>query len=339
MANAQNIFNQQDIIKSYPIAHSVRPCCNFGLDTIPQIIKLAKIIDKSQLAGHHFSSKKDRTGMLYTCHAGFIDISHLRDTADWAAHVYWNLKTYLNSGKEIPARKEGGSIRRSVFFPKDDTIIIDDLTENDLILIATSISYQFALFHEIATSFPIAVSVPAAFFVYEKSSAFSIEDSYSNYLGSYLGALAASKSIDLKSYNKNLTDLLNEKLLELKAVDSIQTFKAYQSVRGLWWIKSFMNNYKNLLKRDYSFENEIKPNVIENFDSCQNTQPISLLIPKKLSNHELIFGYFEARNYLNNKMLKKMEKMGIDRTYYDKNPLTQFQFRQVIDVIKKKLGN
>ncbi|MBA2406048.1 MAG: DUF4056 domain-containing protein, partial [Bdellovibrionales bacterium] len=251
-----------------------------------------------------------------------------RDNADWSAHIYIKLREWLGSGKEILARREGGFKKRAVFFPELNSDELAELSDDDLEQLAISIGFSMALLHEIPSSFKFPVSVPNALFTNEMSSAFSLEDAYSNLLGNMLGARAARSAIP---FNQAMTDLLLEELTELEAQPRANTFEAYEMVRNQWWIQGFNSTFKNILKRDFTFEGEISPRLIENTSFCsRQTVPKKITIPKVLSNGRPIDDYYEIRGTMNKKLKKGLKKLDISIN----NPLTQFHYPQVIKAIK-----
>jgi len=234
-------------LNQYSIAGFTRPCCSFGLDYLGEKFHISGVTDPKQLGPHHFArfgKMKDTVGMVYTCRAGFVDVSHLRDNADWSAHVYFNLKKWLGSGKEILARNEGGFKKRAVYFPKLTPEDLSLLTEDDLALIATSIGFNMALLHEIPTSFNFPVSVPSAVFTNEKSSAFSVEDAYSNLLGNIIGTQAARSSLP---YNQAMTEIINSTITELGSQAKPQTLETYDISKNDWWVAGLQSNLNNFL--------------------------------------------------------------------------------------------
>lgn len=325
------------LLENYKITGYSRPCCTFARSNLQEKLGVAGIIDKDKLGEHEFArtDKKDKVGILYTCHGGFVDVSHLRDNADWSAHIFLKLPEWLNSGSDILARREGGFSKRSVYFPKMDIKDINSLTEDDLEKLAVSIGFSMALMHEIPTSFKIPVSVPSAFFITERSSAFSLEDAYSNLMGNYLGVKAARSSLP---YNVAMTEILNYTLEELGAQSFNQTAEAYELVRNKWWMSGMKNSFKKLMKRDFTFAGAVTPFLVKNAPFCEESQSQNLLIPEKLSNGKSVHDYYEVRG-----VLKKNLKHALNK--YDAKmdgTITQKDFPKIIHAIrdgfKKKLG-
>ncbi|MBA2403590.1 MAG: hypothetical protein H0V66_02375, partial [Bdellovibrionales bacterium] len=68
----------QSTLDNYLITGFSRPCCSFGLDTMGVKMGIAAVIAPVELGEHHFArlnKSKDNVGMVYTCGAGFVDVS------------------------------------------------------------------------------------------------------------------------------------------------------------------------------------------------------------------------------------------------------------------------
>lgn len=326
-------------LENYSITGYSRPCCGFGLDILGQFMGLSGALDKERLGEHHFArlnKTKDEVGIVYTCKAGFVDISHLRDNADWSAHAYFNLPNWLGSGKKIQARLEGGFKSRSVFFPELNQEDLDSLTDDDREQIAVSLGFSMALMHEIPTSFNIAVSSPKSVFAFEKTSAFSLEDAFSNLLGNHLGAKAARSSLP---YNQAMTEALKSQLVDLEAQSKTNTLSAYALVRNIWWRKVFSSTFNDTLRRDFTYQGVVTPRRIENAQFCANVDVKQLSIPNLLSNGKSVHDYYEIRGELTPRLRRYFKRMGVTIS----EDLTQKDYPAIIEAIKvrfvKKLGH
>lgn len=322
----------QTQLDSYKISGFTRPCCSFGLDPFGLKLGIAKVIDKDKLGEHRFArlnGSGDNIGMIYTCRAGFVDVSHLRDNADWSGHIFKKLPEWLGSGQEVDGRTEGGFKSRRVFFPKLSKEDLASLSDDDKEELAVSIGFAFALLHEIPTAFKIAVSAPATLISYETSSAFSLEDAFSNLLGNKLGAKAARNSV---SFNQGMTSLLKETLLDLVAQPEVNTYAAYEMVRNDWWIRGFKGTFDHVLRRDFTYEGMVEPRRIENAPFCANVPVKKLSIPNKLSNGKSVNDYYEIRGEMNRKLQKSLLRLGVG---VNDSVMTQSDFPEMIDAIKK----
>lgn len=322
-----------EALANYSITGFSRPCCNFGLDIIPQRLGLAGVIDPAATGAHIFARQPkghDNVGIAYTCGGGFVDVSHLRDNADWSAHVYWNLSQWLGSGTDVLARREGGFGRRSVYFPNLTASELAQLTEDDRAQIAVSIGYSMALLHEIATSFNIAVSAPASLVIYETSSAFSVEDAYSNLMGNILGVAAAR---DPRPYNLAMAGLIDNTLANLGAQTASQTRDAYTQTRGTWWRRNLLAGFGSTLKRDFTHEGEVVPFLINDRPGCGGSLPQAIEVPGLLSNGRHAQDYYEVRGNIQGNLRRGLRSVGVE---VRGNVITQRDFPRIIEGIKKK---
>ena len=310
-----------------PIAEVTRPCCTFGVNQINKVMGISKLIDLKSLGVHSYQRKilKDNVGTGYSCHGGFIDVSHLRDNADWAGQLYRLLQKKLPEGGTFEVRSEGGFKSRTLELHTLEREYLDSLTEEDYEKIAVSISFDISLFHEIATSFKMPVSGP---FFNEMASAFSIEDGYSNLLGAILGARAARESVQ---FDLNLTQLLRENLTQVKLQDQQVSKEAFLLVRGLWWRKQLKSSFSGVLKRDFTTNGEIVPRLIPGLEACGLVQPSRISIPSLLSNGRHVSEYYTLRVELNDKLQKYLHEIDLPVG----NELTQTDIRPIVTRIRE----
>ncbi|HXH74662.1 MAG TPA: DUF4056 domain-containing protein [Bacteriovoracaceae bacterium] len=320
-----SVAADQDIIAEFS-----RPCCSFGLDVVQKAVGAAGALGNDDLGIHNYAreTKKDNVGMMYTCSAGFIDISHLRDTADWSSHIYSKLPVWLGSGKTVRARKEGGFKSRSVFFPVIDSHKLLALKIEDKERIAVAITNSMALLHEIATAFPISVSVPGPlFFVYERVSAFSVEDAFSNLQGAWLGVIAAR---DERTYNDSMTQILYDTMVKYGAQSRENTLNAYQIIKNDWWTASFYNTTKNVLRRDFTYEGMVTAHLVDELPFCMNEEPVTLEIPDLLSDGSSVNDYFKIQGEMSARMKRKIKKLNLNLG----TVITQKDFPRIIEALK-----
>jgi hypothetical protein len=323
----------EDLLASYEITGHSRACCNFGPDYLLRAAGLAGVIDKEFMGDHHFArayKNNDQVGIIYTCKAGFVDISHLRDNADWAGHIYFNLPQWLGSDQEITARREGGFHRRAVYFPKLTQQELKSLTPKDYQKLAIAIGFDMALLHEISTAYYIPVSSPGSVVNTERMSSFSVEDAYSNLLGSYLGVEAAMST---KPFNESMTEQLNSTLEQLEAQPYMNTWTAYNLVRGSWWKPGLAGGFKHVLKRNFTYEGDVQPAIVPGTFFCpEKVESSPLEIPEFLSNGKSVNHYYSIRGLFNNRLERGMKKMNLQVD----TVITQDSYPMIIDAVKKK---
>ena len=113
LAAAFSVCAQDPVLPIVPVSHvtpvvshltapeSLRPCCAFGYDLhvraigvpIP-VYQIGNVLTLDTLGRHHYNDSalgavknlvglsEEKNGLIYTRRGGFIDIAHVRDTAD-----------------------------------------------------------------------------------------------------------------------------------------------------------------------------------------------------------------------------------------------------------------
>jgi hypothetical protein len=269
---------------------------------------------------------REQNGLTFSCKAGFIDLAHLRDNADWTAHLIWLLPKYLGTGQFAAVRREGGA-KRGLFFPELPASEIRSLTESDIALIAQKISYEFSVWHEIITGLGAHVTAP---FVKEISSSFSVEDSFSNLLGTWLGARAA---LDARPYNDAMTEVLAETLEELRALPLEKTIEAHQAVKDIWWRQRIFPFKGVGMKRQMQVYGELKPFIpaaTGKFGCSPSDQPITLAVPGVELDR-----YFQIRIVPNRPTGRKIRKILGRRVGF----LTQKDFPALIEGVRERFSH
>ncbi len=242
----------RDILLHTPIASYSRPCCNFSSSIFTDLFNVTKLTSIDRLEKHKFASGKDEYGITYTCRGGFIDIAHLRDTADWTAHLIYILPTVLGKGVEFPIRQEGGGTKK-IYFPKLNAEELKAIDLTKTVELAQNLAFEIALWHEIITGFEVHVTTQ---FAKETGSSFSVEDNYSNALGIYIGAMAVLSD---KPYEDAVTEELNILLKELHAVNYETTELAYDLLKNIWWKKGIIPAKTDVFKKNMQSFGMIQP--------------------------------------------------------------------------------
>ncbi|MES2528648.1 MAG: DUF4056 domain-containing protein [Bdellovibrionota bacterium] len=293
-------------LKTQKIAETSRACCNFVSHPVLDSLGLFQFLDAEKLGTHSYHQKeKDPMGLVYTCKGGFVDVAHLRDNADWTAHILFNLPKWIGSGKTIDARNEGGFKSRRVYFPKMEPKKISELSSDDLAKISVAMGFGFATLHEIVTGFSIAVSFPVTLVMYERASSFSVEDQYSNLLGAHLGAEAAQAK---GPYEDEMTKILSRTIKKLSPLSLDETKAVHESLHHRWWKKDLLGRNRMVAKRNYGFKGEIFGDTVAGLSQCQNMEPLPVEVPDKLSNGMSVSDYFLIQGEVNRKFTRQMIK-------------------------------
>lgn len=300
----------------------IRTCCSFGVDLqmggFP-FVKFTDITSLEKIGPHTFlGNNLEQNGIIYTLKGGFIDLGHLRDQADWTAWLYELIQNSKETeGVQLKLGNEGGLKKLNLCIPKN----IDDQEAMEL---AGKIAYDLSVWHEIGTWNGTSY-IPL---VPERYSAFSVEDAYSNLLGTKLGILALKSPLP---YEEAMTQLINEKLVELKAVNSLEeTYQAMNSVKNIWWTDDAkLPSAKVLLMRQFDVYGCIKPllvpmfNIYSGEELCQNENSIKGTDLNK---------YYELSIRLN-------YKFPVKKIFNSENPeriITQKDFILLIDEARKE---
>jgi hypothetical protein len=272
-SDGQSLQEKLAEIEIRPFGRMIRQCCNFGYGApvywMP--VNMGYITSVDLLGNHVFyGDDQEGNGIIYSNCGGFLDLGHIRDNADLVAFFAWHINQNLGKDTSIVTVREGGK-RRINLHLKDQ-----ELSENDILLIAQRMSYEMGVWHEIRTYFGVATYWP----VHEKQSAFSPEDNYSNLLGTIVGYKALKAD---GHYLKNVESEIDSIMNSYGAVStSEETRKAMDDVRGLWWRKVSLPSNRFLLAKYFDTYGILEPWVIPSHTKFfEKEAPLeSLQIPK-----------------------------------------------------------
>lgn len=276
---------------------SLRPCCAFGYDLkvslfgIPvPFYSLNNIADNDRLGEHHYNDSmwtgianlsglgSEKLGILYTEQGGFIDIAHVRDTADNTLFLFSQIICYLGEEKTLVLKSELFERRIQL---KTFQVPADPIERYTLAAYLSGyLAYQLAAWHEVAQWYGFT-SVPG---FSEEISAFSPEDLYSNLLGARLAVslILQGYAHDVEQYNLVMAVALNQALKQLNAVQPSKTKAYFDSIDGKWWDSSKRIPDKYLvIHRDYSLSNSRQPALIEG-------SGIALALPEQWGSYQFI---------------------------------------------------
>jgi hypothetical protein len=210
-----------------------RPRVRIGSVVTPLI--WTKYVECNQLGKHGYKSGiYEENGIIYTCRAGHIDIAHVRNNADWTAHlsavVYDNLR---RNNTSFDFRVEGDSVYHVELKYPDNwekySPVIKYRTMKDVSIgLGQYFTYIASIWHEMITWF----GYKSRGIYSEFHSAFSWEDTFSNVLGSSLGMQAVLDN--LHSYDEAVTILLNRQIEELDPQSPDTAREVTQQLEGQW---------------------------------------------------------------------------------------------------------
>ncbi|MBY5992564.1 DUF4056 domain-containing protein [Ferrimonas balearica] len=270
-------------LPEFPVPANVRPCCAFGnlqkvsLGPVPlPLFRLGNTVDPSDVGPHRFdggtfsytrsgmsannNSGTENNGMLYTARGGFIDLAHVRDTADDTVALFFQIIRHLGQDHIIEVPDEIG--RRYVRLHAFDTEGMSGQERWQLsAALAARLGYFKAESHEIAQWHGYASFAGWP----ETVSAYSPEDLYSNMLGAKLTEAMINAKLVLNDqlYNQSLTVWLDEALIWLGEVDRDTTNALFDVVDGHWWDSSrpIPDKYM-VLKRHYAMGDRQLPYLV-----------------------------------------------------------------------------
>ena len=255
-ANGASIYLFRDIdpseVPTMELPGRLRPCCAFGshlgvsVGKVPIAgFELANLLSVDDLGRHNYNNgvvsmggsggavlSNERSGLVYTCRGGFIDIAHLRDYADWMAYFTTFIAARLETGGVVELPSEGG-VRRVVLEPVPAELLSMHRVRALSLALAEYVTFRLSIFHEIITAYGWS----AIDLFPEQASAFSPEDLYSNLLGIKIarsmievGAVGSEQQ-----YNMNLDRWLVEVLTRLRPLDPSDAEQVLAGLDGYWW--------------------------------------------------------------------------------------------------------
>ncbi|MDC9613204.1 DUF4056 domain-containing protein [Xenorhabdus khoisanae] len=254
----------------------LRACCVFGYNLKAQLWNIPipfydidNIVEAGKLGEHHYNDSvigasaallgvgNEKVGLLYTHKGGFIDISHVRDTADYTLYLFSQIYAYLGQERELILDNElaARKIHFFAFTPPDDPAEHYTLSA----YLAAKLAFQLAAWHEIAQWYGYQ-SVPG---FSEGISAFSPEDLYSNLLGARLALtlILEGHASSVAQFSTSMASILPTTLYELGAYSKSGTKEMFDSVDGLWW-----NSYQRVPEKFLVLH--------RNYDTHDNRYPL-----------------------------------------------------------------
>jgi hypothetical protein len=309
------VFTEKDYFNHPP--RVIRVCCALGTDLRISIIpgaKLNHLTSVELLGNHHYlGNNEENNGIIYSRRGGFLDLGHLRDYVDWTAYLYNLIKKSQQDGEIlINLAFEAGEKSLEIKVPSSEK-------EEDLINLAGRIAYDLSIWHEITTWFG-AEAVPL---VSEKFSSFSVEDAYSNLLGTKIGAKAIMSGLP---YEQAVTKILKETLNELEAVSSKEeTIQAEEVVRDVWWTrKKPLPNNKIMMLRHLGVYPSVTPLIVPGWES-KDSSVLKLEVPESTLDGIPLSEFYNLTFNLNGKI--PIKKIFPDRTM---RIATQKDFPEII---------
>jgi len=240
-----------------------------GTTPFPAPFMLYAVADPDDLGPHQSSphvifAKENGQGLLYTCEAGFLDLSHIRETIDLARAFTRACQRALDEGEQ--------SFEVEALYPGVFHVTLDQAPgaadagiDRFAIEIGLYAAWISTIWHEIITEFGYKYTVLLS----EEKSAFTWDDTMSHVIGLEIAQRAlmetAGEGVDDGVFDDAVTRLLDESLGALDVVSKEECERAVHLVEGAWWHDG------ETLKRqiDMGFESGvIAPWLVPAFDRC-----------------------------------------------------------------------
>ena len=238
-------------------------------------------LDEAGTHCYYTCGSLERNGIVYTCRAGHIDLAHVRKSADWTAYAAEKTLAVIEQGQTQFSLKVSDPVRYFVTLrypcdwserPPEDRA---QIAREAAIALGQYLGFSTSAWHEIITWF----GYRNVLLYPEFPSAFSWEDSFSDLLGSHLGAAALRDTEH--PYNKAMTLVLRNELEMLGAQPKEVAMKASRQVEGNWYVSGFLflvqMNKRNLdLGVDDGY---ITPWIVRDLEECPDAEPLSYPVP------------------------------------------------------------
>ena len=236
-------------VPDFQAPRKVRPCCAFGVDLKAKVgpvpvplYENENIVSPAEIGPHGYDKgelTRENNGLVYTCRGGFIDLAHVRDTADNTLFLAMQI-----------ARA-----------PLPEGLLARHGRWTTAVALASFIAYDLSIWHEVVTWYGWESTLGIS----EKLSAFSPEDLYSNVLGINLaaGIILEREASSREQYDQTMELWLREAMRRLGGVDKDQGRRAMKAVDGLWWdSKKLLPDWKLVTRRDLHIETPVPPWIV-----------------------------------------------------------------------------
>jgi len=224
----------------------------------------------------------EKDGIVYTCKAGHIDVTHLRIAADWTA--YFTAKSFeclmkSDAGFSFNLNADRSRYFAQITYPEN----WQDLPQQDKERIAREISIKLGQYfaftattwHEILTWF----GYKCLGVLPEFPSAFSWEDSFSNLLGTYIAAKALRDTEH--KFDEAMTLAINQELEKLGVQSRYTAIIASENARGEWFV-GYPLYLVNMKRRNFDIgvdDGYVTPTIVPGVSGCARAQAQSYPVP------------------------------------------------------------
>lgn len=249
------------------------------MGTLPTPPPGPRFSNPNNLGKHsYYFNPFETNGIVYTCKAGHIDITHVRWNADYTRFAFKKIrKTLMDKGKGFSFNLTLELSTHKVRFSYPENW--DQISKDEKEKIANEIAFEVGPYlafnattwHEIITWF----GTHFAGFEPEFNSAFSWEDIYSNLLGTKLGVEALKDKT--RDYDSAMTVAINRELQRLGVKSMKTAIQASEKMRGTWF-KGYLNVHTMRKNIDIGVDDGyITPILVPGI--CDDAEPELLAAP------------------------------------------------------------
>lgn len=240
-------------------------------------------LDPNDLGPHGYAFNPfEKNGIVYTCKAGHIDITHLRVAADWTKyfaeksfkHLMANDTSFSFKFKKEPSRYYV-QITYSRDWATSPTETRERIAREVSVAMGAHFAFTAATWHEILTWF----GYKSKGLVPEQFSSFSWEDSFSNLLGARIAAQVLEDAE--QDFDKAMTSAIRRELEELDAQPAYVASGASEAVRGVWFPRNFLSSGGARMRNlDIGLgDGHITPSLVPGLRECEGATAQSYPVP------------------------------------------------------------
>ena len=255
------------------------PCTRLGCFATSTLTTKFRSPDRLGKHSYRFNVV-EKNGILYTCNGGHIDLAHLRNVADWTAHLSAITHEQMKEGQSSFSFNltEVTTCHVEIEYPSDWPDISDETKELILFDVSTGLgqyfAYQASIWHEIVTWFGYKCTGVFS----EFGSSFSWEDTFSNLLGCQVGYLALYDKEH--GYNKAVTLTLQRELKKLGVQSGKTARRASDLVKGDWFAGETPIVIMKGRNLDTGLDDGyVTPWIVPGIKQCQGEEAVPYIAP------------------------------------------------------------